>query len=207
MKSKKILITGLLILGIIVIITILNFIGNLARLNQPLNKLIVGNADKSCNSESDCVIRKTTCLPCDCGDAVNKNWHTYCPFSYNAKYLCKMCASQNYDFYIKCIEGQCQRVWTSIEYDDCDSPFFISEKEDFNQTVTDNESAYQFLINLEPGWNENTSMYKDYKSSKISDIEYKEIVVSGSENKIAYVLQDTTAIDSNGQIYRKGGCI
>jgi len=111
MKSKKFLITGLVIIGIIALIVILSSIGNLVLLNQPLNNLIAGSPDKSCNSDSDCVLMKTTCHPCDCGDAVNKNWHPYCPFPDNALYECKMCASPNYDFDVKCVESQCQRIW------------------------------------------------------------------------------------------------
>jgi hypothetical protein len=111
MKSKKNLKIGFIVVGLIVFFAVLNFIGALAILNQPLNSLIAGSPDKRCNVDSDCILRDTICHTCDCGDAVNKNWYPFCPFLDTAKYLCKMCASPNYDFEIKCVENQCQRVW------------------------------------------------------------------------------------------------
>lgn len=108
MKSKKILIACLIIIGLIVLVLIyLNSVGSLSFLNQPLNNLIAGSPDKSCNSDSDCVIKTTTCNICDCGDAVNKNWHSFCPFLDKSIVRCKICTFPS-DFGIKCIEGQCQ---------------------------------------------------------------------------------------------------
>ncbi len=91
---------------------------------------------------------------------------------------------------------------------DCNPQYFISEQERF-QPILDKESAYQILVALEPGWDPDSDLYKEYKGSKILDLEYKEIQVAGRgiENKYAYVLKDQLAIDSNGQVYRKGGCI
>mgnify|MGYP007082103152 CR=1 FL=1 len=95
----------------------------------------------------------------------------------------------------------------------CNPPFFISEKENFNKTIADKESAYKIIINLEPGWSQDTDLYKDYKNSEISDVTYQEIVIegpiidSGFPKIYAYVLKDQIAIDFKGQIYRKGGCI
>lgn len=76
MNKNKILI----IVGVLVFILILNFIGFLSFLNKPLNTLVAGTPDKSCNDNSDCVIRDTTCEICDCGEAVNKKWESFCPF-------------------------------------------------------------------------------------------------------------------------------
>jgi hypothetical protein len=95
----------------------------------------------------------------------------------------------------------------------CNAPFFISERENLNQTISDMESAYKILINLEPGWSQDSDLYKDYKNSKVSDVTYQEISISGLITdsgfpKIyAYVLKDNIAVDSKGQIYRKGGCM
>ncbi|HLD49529.1 MAG TPA: hypothetical protein VJB11_04130 [archaeon] len=92
---------------------------------------------------------------------------------------------------------------------DCNPPFFISKGEKFNQTIVDKESAHSILINLEPGWDHNTDMYQSYINSDPSDVEYKEIpVVADVDKKMnAFVLKNQMAIDSDGQIYRKGGCI
>jgi len=109
---KKELIIALVILGLIGIVMLLNFLYILAFLNMPLNYLVVGAPDNSCNEDSDCVLRVTTCSPCDCGMPVNKEWtkEPFCPFR-KPPILCKMCPSPNYDFEIKCVENQCQRVW------------------------------------------------------------------------------------------------
>jgi len=36
--------------------------------------------DQSCLIDEDCKIALTTCGPCDCGQAVNKNWVLKCPY-------------------------------------------------------------------------------------------------------------------------------
>jgi len=91
----------------------------------------------------------------------------------------------------------------------CNAPYFISVQENFNKSIPDKEAAYQLLINIEPGWSNTSQYYADYKNSKSNDVEYKDIIVSGKgDNKQSvYVLKDQIAIDSNGQVYRKGGCI
>ncbi|MFA5797901.1 MAG: hypothetical protein WC916_07775 [Candidatus Woesearchaeota archaeon] len=64
------------------------------------------------------------------------------------------------------------------------------------------------MLSLEPGWSPDSELYKTYKNSKVSDLEYKEIPTGGSfEKKYAFVIQDHIAIDAQGQVYRKGGCI
>jgi len=112
MKSKEFLKIGLIIIGLIILVAVLNYIGVLVVLNEPLNTLVAGSPNKNCNVDSDCVVRGTSCHPCDCGDAVNKNWYPSCPFPDTSKYFCKMCESPVNDFQVKCIENRCQKVWT-----------------------------------------------------------------------------------------------
>lgn len=89
------------------------------------------------------------------------------------------------------------------------APFFMSEQENFNQSVPDKESAYSILISIEPGWRHDSTLYQDYIESQPFDVEYKEIPVVGAGGKKinAYVLGDQVAIDADGQIYRRGGWI
>ncbi len=105
--DKKIKI-GLLALGIILLIAVINYLGVLSFLNN----YVSGTPNKSCMVDTDCVLRSTTCGYCDCGDAVNKDWNVFCPFrNPPAQVFCKMCPSPNLNFEIKCVENQCQRVW------------------------------------------------------------------------------------------------
>lgn len=105
----------LIILVLIVLSFILNSFGAIttgSSLNDPLNRLIAGTPDKSCNVDSDCVIKSTRCSPCDCGDAVNQRWYTYCPFPIaKIGIFCKPCATPGQDFDLKCVNNQCQKVW------------------------------------------------------------------------------------------------
>ena len=111
MKRKELMKIGVVVLVIVILIFILNyFYGALAFLNEPLNDIISGSPNKSCNDDSDCVLRKTICHQCDCGDTVNKNWYTFCPFVDKSIDLCKMCASLHSDFEVKCINNLCQKV-------------------------------------------------------------------------------------------------
>jgi hypothetical protein len=100
---------GLIILGVILILLLLNYSGAFFS----LNKYFTGTPDKTCAVDSDCALKGTTCGYCNCGDAVNKNWDVSCPFKRNPhiQVLCKMCPSPNIDFDIKCVDNQCQRVW------------------------------------------------------------------------------------------------
>jgi len=103
---KKII---LIVTGIIVILIVLSFIGIFSEINKGLNKLVAGTPDKSCSSNSDCVIKKTRCSSCDCASVVNKNWNRFCPLP-DLRYIgvyCKDCISP-YDLEIKCVNNQCQ---------------------------------------------------------------------------------------------------
>jgi hypothetical protein len=105
--NKKLKI-GLIVLGVILLLILLNYAGAFSS----LNKYLSGTPDKSCTIDSDCVLKITSCDFCDCGDAVNKDWTVFCPFrNPPMQVLCKMCASPNHDFEVKCVENQCQRVW------------------------------------------------------------------------------------------------
>jgi hypothetical protein len=108
--NKKIKII-VIIIGVILLLTILSFIGIFSEINKNLNKWIAGTPDKSCNIDSDCVIKKTTCGPCDCGDVVNKNWKRFCPLP-DLQMIQVHCADcEPIDFWdIKCIDNQCQRL-------------------------------------------------------------------------------------------------
>ena len=108
--NKKIKV-ALILFGILILMVFLSFFGILNILNTPLNSIVAGNPDKNCNVDSDCALKKTRCAICDCGDAVNKNWNTFCPFPNLERLYCKMCASPGYDFDIKCVSNQCQKVW------------------------------------------------------------------------------------------------
>ena len=104
--NKKVKI-GLIILGIILFLILLNYSGELSFMNNYLS----GTPDKTCTIDSDCAIKRTTCGYCDCGDAVNKDWNVFCPFrDAHLGVLCKMCMSLNYDFEIKCVQNQCQKI-------------------------------------------------------------------------------------------------
>lgn len=103
-KNLKI---GLAVLGVILILFLLNYAGAFSS----LNKYLSGTPDISCTTDSDCVLKPTSCYVCDCGDAVNKDWTVFCPFKRpRMPMLCKMCPSPNYDFKVKCVENQCQQV-------------------------------------------------------------------------------------------------
>lgn len=101
---------ALIIFGILIVLVFLSFTGFSNVLNNPLNRLIAGTPDKNCNVDSDCALKKTTCGVCDCGNAVNKDWNRFCPFPNLEMVYCKMCASPGYDFDIKCVSNQCQKV-------------------------------------------------------------------------------------------------
>jgi hypothetical protein len=73
-------------------------------INNILNKIFAGEPDKTCNVDSDCVIKVTNCATCGCGEAVNKNWHSFCPLPLNYVVMCKMCVQKQ----ARCIENKCE---------------------------------------------------------------------------------------------------
>jgi len=102
---RKILI--IIIAVIIIAVFAVNLTGFWPFLNRPINYLVAGAPDKSCQADSDCKIKPTQCGYCgDCGDAVNKNWQQYCPFkSHYFIVYCKTCPP----YFARCVEGQCQK--------------------------------------------------------------------------------------------------
>jgi|SRR3989344_3898604 len=99
--GKKLII---ILCGIIILVLILlNFSGAFFFLNDYVN-----TPDKSCNVDTDCMNKVTTCSYCDCGEAVNKNWKEFCPFpNVPMHLLCKTCQG---DFDLKCVENKCENV-------------------------------------------------------------------------------------------------
>lgn len=87
------------------VLLVANFFTLFSPLNEPLNTLIAGPPDKTCGIDEDCVVEPTTCEPCDCGDAVNKEWGTFCPFG-TLSVFCKMCPGLG----TQCIDGTCAEV-------------------------------------------------------------------------------------------------
>jgi len=101
-KQTKILI----IIGILLLIyPVLNYFGAFSFLNQPLNKIVAGEPDKTCNQDTDCRVTWPICGSCEC-DVVNQEWRKYCPFRPLYYTLC-LCPIIENNLTIKCIENQC----------------------------------------------------------------------------------------------------
>lgn len=99
---------------LVVVIILFYFIIGFGFLNPTLNRVVSGEVDKSCSVDSDCELKSTTCGPCDCGDAVNKEWDKFCLFSNgfrDVQVMCKICPSPGLNFDVRCVENQCERVW------------------------------------------------------------------------------------------------
>jgi len=90
---RKIIIILSIIIALIIIALAVNLSGYWTFLNWPINKLVAKTPDQSCFVDEDCKIAPTTCGPCDCGQAVNKNWQAYCPLKSRQRVLCKTCPS------------------------------------------------------------------------------------------------------------------
>ena len=107
MDAKK---TLLALVIFLTILAILNSIGILGELfNEPISRVIAGAPDKSCTTDSDCVLGGINCASCGCGNAVNTDWKPFCLFK-RMEAVCKPCAHPS-QFDIKCIDNQCQTVW------------------------------------------------------------------------------------------------
>ena len=107
MKNSLKITIGIMVL-ILLILFHTFFYGFLSFLNAPLNNLFYGQVDRSCNADSDCVLRSTTCdVSCACPIAVNKNWNHKCWFGY--KYptaVCEVCAFGE----PKCVNNMCELI-------------------------------------------------------------------------------------------------
>jgi hypothetical protein len=99
-----------IILTVAAILLILNYFGYLADLNEPLNNLIVGSPEKICGYNTDCALKRTQCNPCDCGDAVYRDWAPFCILHDPKVYDCKPCPALNIDFQIACIDYKCVKT-------------------------------------------------------------------------------------------------
>ena len=106
-KAHTILIVVVIL---ILAILILNYFGIMGFSNNLVSKIVAGNPDKNCNVDSDCVIKRLSCGPCDCGMAVNKNWSVFCPFKEKnmLRFKCKMCMSPE-DYQVRCINNLCEQ--------------------------------------------------------------------------------------------------
>jgi hypothetical protein len=105
--NKKPIIIGAVVLIIVILALFLNQKGLLYFLNSPLNSIISGVPDKSCSQDSDCMIKDIDCDVCGCGDAVNKEWKSFCPFK-KPLVLCEPCSSDISQ--AKCVDNQCTMV-------------------------------------------------------------------------------------------------
>ncbi|MBS3172707.1 hypothetical protein J4438_03990 [Candidatus Woesearchaeota archaeon] len=100
------------IITIIILIVCFFFLSNVFGAFSSLNKYVSGTPDKHCSLDSDCILKDTTCGYCDCGDTVNEDWDVFCPFrNPPARVKCSVCASPGYNFDIKCVNNQCEKVW------------------------------------------------------------------------------------------------
>lgn len=109
MKKNYLIIIIAIFAIIIIAVLAVNLSGLWPFLNGPINHIVAGTPDKSCQIDSDCQIKPTQCGYCgDCGDAINKNWQQYCPFkNHYSTILCETCPP----WQVKCIEGQCQKYF------------------------------------------------------------------------------------------------
>ena len=68
------------------------------------------NPNTSCQQDSDCVLRQTSCQPCDCGSPVNKNWKPFCPTGTTPPgVICGPCQDPQ-QIQIRCIQNQCRQT-------------------------------------------------------------------------------------------------
>jgi hypothetical protein len=101
------------------------------------------------------------------------------------------------------IVAGCSTSSPKIIYDN-DVTFYIDARDKNGGATTNQETAYNFLITLNPGWIPNSDRYRDYKNSKVSDVSYRmiHIIIPGRDRSIyAYLLEDLAG-DTNGNVYR-----
>lgn len=108
--NNKIKIIIFTLFGLIVLFYLISLL-IIGGLNEPANALFAGTPDRQCKIDADCALKPTTCIPCDCGDAVNAGWKTFCPFPTFARYQCAICPSPKQDFTISCVNDNCTKVW------------------------------------------------------------------------------------------------
>lgn len=120
---------GLKITLIVFIILFLLFfsytliVRNASKINHTLNKIVAGEPDKSCRAADDCANKLITCSYFGCGEAVNKEWKTFCPLlKYDSSVSMDIeiiCPREGLNFDVKCNNNQCEKEM--INYDtECD---------------------------------------------------------------------------------------
>ncbi len=109
----------LITIGIILLLIFSYILGFWSFLNAPVNQVLYGSVDKSCNVDSDCVLKQTTCeVSCACREPVNKDWKHKCFFAFKHPFsTCSLCGTPGYDFEVKCVNNQCERITIFREFD------------------------------------------------------------------------------------------
>lgn len=98
-------------ISIVVITIILGYSGLFGSLNKPLNSIVAGTPDKSCNVAADCTYKFINCTNNSCKkDAVNVNWNTFCPLPSSKTASSPICLPGGNNKGLECVEGQCQRI-------------------------------------------------------------------------------------------------
>ncbi|MBI4438322.1 hypothetical protein HY640_00145 [Candidatus Woesearchaeota archaeon] len=80
-------------------------------MNGPLNRIVAGHPDKSCVSDSDCIMRQVDCDSCSygsSGEAVNKDWKPFCLISLKNYVICPQALSRWSLQEVMCESGQCK---------------------------------------------------------------------------------------------------
>ncbi len=102
---------------IVMIIVLLNYMGLLAGLNEPINKLARGEPNFDCRTNEDCTYGKISCSRWTCGGVpINSAWHPFCPFNNERRIIPEEpipdCANKSpLSFKAECKEGKCQEVF------------------------------------------------------------------------------------------------
>ena len=105
---KKIII---IILTTLALLYLVNALGYLHQFNQPLNQLVAGQINKSCELDTECVLETIDCGSCRCATPVNKNWQKFCPFKDQqfVNHYCAACRDSGYGE-PKCINHECREI-------------------------------------------------------------------------------------------------
>lgn len=107
-KSFQLTIIVVIILLLLILAVYLSGFGMV--FDWPLNKIVAGTPDGSCYVDTDCKIAPTSCGPCDCGQAVNKNWQAYCPFKSQRFVMCKPCQP----VLAQCLNYACRTTYPTL---------------------------------------------------------------------------------------------
>jgi len=104
-------------IGVVAVILLLAYvIGFFSLLNQPINQLVNGKPDTSCNADEECVYKSTRCSSCNCGGGLPVNVNTpsaFCPFWEGG--FRKLCDCYDYLEPPVCVDRTCKRPETKEE--------------------------------------------------------------------------------------------